>query len=64
MESVIDNSQLRWTGHVVSMPDYCLLKLVVFTHLNGGSSNCGHQWMRCKGTLKRNLNKFVVDINS
>ena len=60
-ESIIIHNQLRWTGHVVRMPDHRLPKQLLFSQLMEGSRKHGGQHKRFKDTLKSNLRKFAIN---
>ena len=60
VEAMILQHQLRWTGHVVWMPDYHLPKQLLYSKLKNGKRNAGGQQKRVKDCLKANLKKNVV----
>ena len=62
--TVLKLAQLRWTGHVIRMPDERLPKKVFYGELQEGKrSQCG-QKKRYKDTLKTSLKDFDIPIGS
>ena len=52
MHTVLKLAQLRWTGHVIRMPDEQLLKKVFYGELQEGKHSQGGQKKRYKDTSK------------
>ena len=76
MHTVLKLAQLRWTGHVIRMPDerlftaskgsnlYILLpKKVFYGELQEGKRSQGGQNKRYKDTLKASLKDFDILVN-
>ncbi|XP_076035929.1 uncharacterized protein LOC143021930 [Oratosquilla oratoria] len=57
-------SQLRWSGHVVRMPDDRLPKQIFYSQLKEGNRKKGGQKKRYKGLLKANMKKCNIDFNN
>ena len=55
MHTVLKLAQLRWTGHVVGMPDERFPKKVFYGELQEGKRSQGGQKKRYKDTLKASL---------
>ena len=58
------SAQLRWTGHVTSMPDERLPKRVFYGELQEGKRSQGGQKKRYKDTLKASLKDFNIPTES
>ena len=58
MHTVLKLAQLRWTGHVIRMPDERLPKKVFYGELQEGKRFQGGQTKRYKDTLKASLKDF------
>ena len=58
MHTVLKLAQLRWTGHVIRMPDERLPKKVFYGELQEGKRSQGGQKKRYKDTLKASLKDF------
>ncbi len=52
--------QLRWTGHVMRMPNTHLPKQILYSQLKEGSRATGGQKKRYKDNIKANLKKFHI----
>jgi exonuclease III len=61
IEAMIIKHQLRWTGHVVRMPDSRLPKQIMYSQLRNGQRNQGGQFKRYKDVLKANMKKCQID---
>ena len=61
IEAWIIRAQLRWTGHVIRMPEDRLPHQTLYAELSHGKRNRGGQMKRFKDTLKANLK--ACDIN-
>ena len=64
MHTVLKLAQLRWTGHVIRMPDERLPKKVFYGELQEGKRSQGGQKKRYKDTLKASLKDFDIPIGS
>ena len=64
MQAVLKLAQLRWTGHVIRMPDERLPKKVYFGELQEGKRSQGGQKKRYKDTLKASLKNFDIPMGS
>nr|XP_061823852.1 uncharacterized protein LOC133611023 [Nerophis lumbriciformis] len=62
--ATIAQNQLRWTGHVVRMPDSRLPKQVLYSQLVEGKRAPGGQKKRFKDNIKANLTKCRIDRKS
>ena len=62
MHTVLKLAQLRWTGHVIRMPDERLPKKVFYGELQEGKRSQGCQKKRYKDTLKASLKDFDIPI--
>ena len=62
IEAIIIRNQLRWSGHLVRMPDAQLPKQMFYGQLKDGKRRQGGQMKRYKDLLKANLKK--CDINT
>jgi len=61
IETLIMQAQLRWSGHLVRMPDTRFPKAIFYSQLSSGSRRCGHPVKRYKDALKRNLQLCNID---
>ena len=52
MHTVVKLAQLRWTGHVIRMPNEQFSKKVFYGELQEGKRSQGGKKKRYKGTLK------------
>ena len=64
MHTVLKLAQLRWTGHVIRMPDARLPKKVFYGELQEGKRSQGGQKKRHKDTLKASLKDFEIPMGS
>ena len=64
MYTVLNLAQLRWTGHVIRMPDERLPKKVFYGELQEGKRSQGGQKKRYKDILKAALKHFHIKIGS
>ena len=64
MHTVFKLAQLRWTGHVIRMPDERLLNKVFYGELQEAKRCQGGQKKRYKDTLKASLKDFDMPIGS
>ena len=64
MHTVLKLTQLRWTGHVIRMPDARLPKKVFYGELQEGKRSQGGQKKRYKDTLKASLKDFEIPMGS
>ena len=60
MHTVLKIAQLRWTGHVIKMPDERLPKKVFYGELQEGKRPQSGQKNRYKDTLKAYLKDWVL----
>ena len=59
--TLLMQSQLRWAGHVVRMPDERLPKRLFYGELQHGQRSHGGQKKRYKDTLKVSLKAFAIN---
>ena len=64
MHTVLKLAQLRWTDHVIRMPDARLPKKVFYGELQEGKRSQGGQKKRYKDTLKASLKDFEIPMGS
>ena len=64
MHTVLKQAQLRWTGHVIRMPDERLPKKVFYSELQEGKRSQDGQKKCYKDTLKASLKDFDTSIVS
>ncbi|KAJ3606704.1 hypothetical protein NHX12_026223 [Muraenolepis orangiensis] len=62
--ATIAQNQLRWTGHVIRMPDSRLPKQVLYSQLVKGKRAPGGQKKRYKDNIKTNLKKCHIDLKA
>lgn len=58
--TILMQSQLRWAGHVVRMPDQRLPKILFYGEMQDGRRTQGGQKKRYKDTLKSSLKAFEI----
>jgi hypothetical protein len=61
IDTILMQSQIRWAGHVVRMPDNRLPKILLYGEMRIGTRSQGGQKKRYKDSLKTSLKAF--DIN-
>jgi hypothetical protein len=61
VECMLVKHQLRWTGHLVRMPDHRIPKKVMYGQLRRGDRKSGGQKKRYKDNLKINLKNFNME---
>ena len=64
LDTVLRLAQLRWTGHVIRMPDERLPKEVFYRELQEGKRSHGGQKKCYKDTLKASLKDFEIPMGS
>ena len=64
MHTILKLAQLRWTGHVIRIPDERLPKKVFYEELQEGKRSQGGQKKRYKDTLKASMKDFDIPIGS
>ena len=64
VHTLLKLAQLRWTGHVIRMPDERLQKKVLYGELQEGKRSQGGQKKRYKDTLKVSLKDFNIPTES
>ena len=64
MHTVLKLAQLRWTGHLIGMPDGRLPKKVLYGELQEGKRSQGGQNKRYKDILKASLKDFDIPTGS
>lgn len=62
--TIIMKHQLRWTGHVIRMPDTRLPKQILYSQLKEGQRVPGGPKKRYKDNIKTNLKKFHIPSNN
>ena len=62
--TMLMQSQLRWAGHLVRMPDHWQPKRLFYGELQHGKRSHGGQKKRFKDTLKRSLKVFDINPDS
>ena len=62
--AIITQHQLRWTGHVIRMPDSRLPKQVLYSQLVQGKRAPGGQKKRFKDNIKANLKKCHIGLQT
>ena len=64
IHTLLKLAQLRWTGHVIRMPDKRLPKKILYGELQVGKRSHGGQKKRYKDTLKASLKDFNIPTES
>ena len=64
VEAHITAAQLRWTGHVVRMPDHRLPKQAFYGELREGKRHQGGQLLRYKDVVKRHMKTCEIDVDT
>ena len=64
IEATLSLSQLRWAGHVVRMEDSRLPKQLFYGELSKGKRGTGRPKLRYKDSLKANLKKCDIDVET
>ena len=60
VHTLLKLAQLRWAGHVTSLPEERLPKKILFEELEMGKHSHGGQKKRYKDTLKASLKDFNI----
>jgi len=60
MEAIIAEHQLRWTRHVIRMPENRLSRRMLYGELKEGRRSVGEQCKRFKDCLKATLKKHAI----
>ena len=64
IEAMVIKNQLRWSGHIVRMPDARLPKQILYSELTNGRRTHGGQRKRYKDTLHRGLKQFLIRVET
>ena len=64
IHTLLQKTQVRWTGHVVRMSDNRVPKQLLYGELQRGKRSVGGQKKRYKDCLKASLKSFGVNLNS
>ena len=64
VHTLLKLAQLRWTGHVIRMPDERLPKKILYGELQVGKRSHGGQKKRYKDILKASLKDFNIPTES
>lgn len=60
IEAMIIKQQLRWSGHIVRMPEHRLPKQIMYSQLKDGQRKLGRPQKRYKDALKANMKKCQI----
>ena len=63
IEKLVIQAQLRWSGHVLRMPNHRIPKMLLYGQLQGGHRNTGRPMKRYKDALKENLKACNISLN-
>ena len=61
IHTILMQSQLRWAGHVLRMPDHRLPKKILYGELQHGNRSRGAPMKRFKDTLKASAKAFNIN---
>lgn len=61
IHTILQQTQVRWAGHVCRMSDERLPKQLLYGELSSGKRSAGGQRKRYKDTLKSSLKKLKID---
>ena len=64
MEDLLIRKNLRWTGHVMRLSSDRLPKQILFSQLASGTRDRGRPRLRYKDTIKRNMKKRNIGLDS
>ena len=64
IHTILIKAQLRWSGHLVRMPDERLPKQMFYGELKHGKRSQGGQRKRYKDCMKSSMKKFNIDSNN
>ena len=64
IDTILMQTQIRWAGHLVCMPDHRLPKILLYGELEKGKRSQGGQKKRYKDLLKTSLKAFEIDQNT
>ena len=64
IEAMISRSQLRWSGHVVRMPDYRIPNRIFYVELESGQRSRGGQMEQFKDSLKATQKSSGINLET